>query len=95
MGNCPIHGLAPAYICSKQLLELKADGTLPEITTVEVEGNFFRVNVTPEEAAEYPTVNNLIPFNVACDIMDTLTEMCGFCFEERRKALEAQLKQCP
>jgi len=100
MLNCRKHGPAPSLIYSPDLLEVQADGTLPEVVVVEVgdqvtEMNFFRFNVSPAEAAKLPIVNGCIPFDLdAAEIMDRLPEMCGFCFGERREALKAQQPRC-
>jgi hypothetical protein len=76
------------------LLELQADGTLPEFIQIEVknsdeEESFFRFIVSRRMALSLGIEGNRIPFDeVACDILDQLPEMCGFCFLDRRKALE-------
>jgi hypothetical protein len=99
MMNCPIHGFAGVCICSPALLELRADGTLPDVVTVEVkdaaeEEAFFRFNVSQEEAAKLPVVDGRIPFDLdAADIIDGLPSMCGFCFGERREALQQQARR--
>lgn len=99
MLNCPIHGFAPTCSYSPALLDLQEGGTLPEIVVVEVKDSpqeeaFFRFNISPNEAKELPIVNGCIPFDLdAADILDRLPVMCGFCFGERRKALEARQKQ--
>ncbi len=98
MMNCPVHGFAPRCITSPDLLDLRSDGTLPEVIVVEVgeyvtEMNFFRFNVSPEIAATLPIVNGCIPFDVdACETMDRFPDMCGFCFRERRQALKAKVE---
>ena len=76
MTVCPIHGPSGWYIYSPALLEPRADGTLPAVVIVEIkdtaeEEAFFRINVTPEEAAA---------------IMDRLSEGCSRCFGDRRRA---------
>lgn len=94
--ECAIHGSVGICMYSADLLELQPDGMLPEITTVEVKDEpdeiaFFRLNMSPKEAEKYPIVNNSIPFDeLACTIIRGLSQMCGFCFDERRKALERQ-----
>jgi hypothetical protein len=96
MLDCPRHGFAPSLIYSSDLLELQPDGTVPDVIVVEVgeyvtEHNFFRFNVSPAEAAKLPVKDGCIPFDLdACEIMDGLQEMCGFCFGELREALKAQ-----
>jgi hypothetical protein len=93
MMDCPVHGFAGTCIYSPALLELRADGTVPEVVTIELkdtaaEEAFFRINVTPEEAAALPVVDGRIPFDLnSCEVMDRLPEMCGFCLHERRQAL--------
>lgn len=99
MMDCPIHGFAGTCIYSPATLELRADGTVPDIVTIELKNTaeeeaFFRINVTPEEAAALPVVDGRIPFNIdSCDVMDRLPEMCGFCLEERRQTLLRNAKQ--
>ena len=94
MFKCPVHGFAPVCMHSPDLLELQSDGTLPKIVIVEVmdnpeEGAFFRFNVSLAEASKLPVVDGRIPFDVdAAHILCRLHEMCGCCFEERRKALQ-------
>jgi hypothetical protein len=74
---------------------LLPNGKLPEAIIVELgdtvsEGNFFRFNVSPAEAAKLPIVNGCIPFDVESTyILDSMPEMCSRCFAERRKALES------
>ncbi|HVK12768.1 MAG TPA: hypothetical protein VM597_28715 [Gemmataceae bacterium] len=65
----PIHGPSGWCMYSSALLERRADGTLPAIVIVEVkdtaeEEAFFRLNVTPEEAAALPIVDGRIPFDL-------------------------------
>ena len=93
MMNCPIHGFAGICIYSPAILQLRADGALPDIMIIEIKNTaeeeaFFRINVTPEEAAKLPVVDGRIPFDLAAaDLLDRLSEMCGFCLDERRQAL--------
>jgi hypothetical protein len=97
--RCPIHGLAGVCFVSPALLDLQPDGSLSPIITVDVKDNpneeaFFRFNVSPQEIASYAITDNTVPFDLhALDIMDQMRQMCGFCFEERRDALEAQAKR--
>lgn len=90
---CPVHGPAGCCVYSPALLERRADGTIPDIVTIELKDSadeeaFFRINVAPEEAAELPVVDSRIPFDLeAMEVMRRLPEMCGFCFVERRKSL--------
>ena len=89
---CPIHGFAGVCSYSPALLEPQADGTLRDIVVVEIkdtaeEEAFFRINVTPEEAAALPIVDGRIPFDLeAAAILDRLAEGCSRCFGERRRA---------
>ena len=98
MMNCPVHGFAGICIYSPALLALRADGTLPDVVIIELkdtaeEEAFFRINVTPEEAAALPVVDGRIPFDLdSCEVMDRLPEMCGFCLDERRQALARTAK---
>ncbi|MBY0458417.1 MAG: hypothetical protein K2V38_13840 [Gemmataceae bacterium] len=49
---------------------------------------FFRINITPEEAARLPVVDGRIPFDLeAADIIDSLPDGCTLCLEERRQSL--------
>lgn len=90
---CPVHGYAGVCIYSPALLPQRADGTVPDIVTVELKDSaeeeaFFRINVAPEEAAELPVVDGRIPFDLdSCEVMERLPQMCLFCFGERRQAL--------
>ena len=98
MMDCPIHGFAGVCNYSPAILELRADGTVPDIVTIELKDAaedeaFFRINVTPEEAAALPVVAGRIPFDLdSCEVMDRLPAMCGFCLDERRQALLRQAR---
>jgi hypothetical protein len=78
---------------SPALLQLRADGWVPDIATIEIkdfaeEGAFFRINVTPEEAAALPVVDGRIPWDVeSMKLTRQFPYMCGRCFEEQRQAL--------
>lgn len=93
MMDCPVHGFSGTCIYSPALLQPRADGTLPKIVVIEVkdtaaEEAFFRVNVTPEEAAALPVVDGRIPFDLeAADLMDRLSEGCSRCLTDRRRQL--------
>jgi hypothetical protein len=75
------------------LLVPRADGTLPEVVVIEIkdaaeEEAFFRVNVTPEEAAALPVVDGRIPYDMdAADLLDRLSESCSRCLDERRRKI--------
>ncbi|WP_020474758.1 hypothetical protein [Zavarzinella formosa] len=96
MMQCAIHGFAGVCAYSPALLEQREDGAVPDIVIIELKDSadeeaFFRLNVTPEEAAELSAVDRRIPFDFeSCKIMDRLPVMCGFCFRERRQALARQ-----
>lgn len=91
--QCSSHGFAGVCIYSPAVLERRADGTVPDIVTIELKDStdeeaFFRINITPEEAALLPVVEGRIPFDLAsCEVMQRLPQMCGFCFDKRRQAL--------
>jgi hypothetical protein len=93
MMHCPVLGPAGVCIYSPALLRPRADGTLPEVVVIEIkdtaeEEAFFRVNVTPEEAAALPVVGGRIPFDLgAADLMDRLSESCSRCLADRRREL--------
>lgn len=69
---------------------------MKEVVVIEIkdtaeEEAFFRVNVTPEEAAAPPVVDGRIPFDLdAADLMDRLSESCSRCLAERRRGLEGR-----
>lgn len=98
MMDCPIHGFAGTCVYSPALLERRSDGTIPDIVTIELkdtpeEEAFFRINVTPEEAAALPVIDGRIPFDLdSCEVMDRLPAMCGFCLGERRQAILDQAR---
>ena len=93
MMHCPVHGLSGTCAYSAALLLPKADGTLPEIVVIDIKNSaeeeaFFRINVTPEEAAALPVVDGRIPFDLdAADLIDKLPTTCSRCFGERRREL--------
>jgi hypothetical protein len=96
MLDCPVHGFAGSLLYSSDLLEVQPDGKLPEILTIEVKGGFFYLNLSPKAVASYAIQSNPIPFDdAACDLIDELPEMCGSCFAERRRTLEAQQAAAP
>jgi hypothetical protein len=96
--DCPTHGMSGVILFSSDLLSLRADGTLPESILVEVgetvsEMNFFRFNVSPGRAESIPNVNGCIPFDLeACEILDTLEDMCIRCFSEKRAILASLIR---
>ena len=93
MMDCPVHGFAGTCIYSPALLQPRADGNLPEVVVIEIkdtpqEEAFFRINVTPEEAAALPVVDGRIPFDLdAAELMDRLSESCSRCLSDRRREL--------
>ena len=93
MLHCPIHGFAGVCSYSPALIQPRADGTLPAVVVIEVkdtaaEEAFFRVNLTPEEAAALPVVDGRIPFDmVGADLIDRLSEGCSRCLADRRREL--------
>jgi hypothetical protein len=93
MMHCPVHGFSGVCIYSPALLQMRADGTFPEVVIIEIkdrpeEEAFFRINVTPEEAAELPVVDGRIPFDLdSAEIMDRLIESCSRCLSDRRREL--------
>jgi hypothetical protein len=86
---------------SADLLELQADGSLPDVIIVEIVDDvtgvpWFRFNLSPAEAAKYPIVNNTLPLNIEwCNILDELKQMCGHCFVDERTTLKARQRKCP
>jgi hypothetical protein len=96
---CTIHGPAGVCFYSEDLLNLQPDGALPDVITVELKDRdddvaFFRVNLSPREANKLPIENNSLPFDEnSLAMLRRFSQMCGFCFVEKRRALEAQQKQ--
>ncbi len=96
MMNCPIHGFTGSCIYSLATIQPRADGTLPEVVIIEIkdtaeEEAFFRINVTPEEAAALPAVDGRIPFDLeAAELMDRLSEGCSRCLTDRRQELKTR-----
>ncbi len=96
MMNCPVHGFAGVCSYSPALLQPRADGTLPDIVIIELKDTpeeiaFFRINITPEEAATLPVVDGRIPFDLdAADILDRLSESCCRCLADRRRELAGE-----
>ena len=90
---CPIHGDSGLLTYSPSLLRLRADGRVPDIVTIEIkdfaeEEAYFRINVTPEEAAALPVVDGRIPWDLdSVTLTRQFPFLCGWCFEEQRQAL--------
>ena len=98
MMNCPVHGFAGVCCYSPALFQPRADGTLPDIVIIEIKDTpeeiaFFRISVTPEEAAALLVVAGRISFDLdAAELLDRLSEACCRCVVERRQALTGETR---